>query len=146
MAFQETCGVGREMNRDAFACQCGNNCGYTLRNNTIWVLESVERDLQRETKSDYELKITSGARCPEHNERVGGSKNSAHVLGLAADISYENNRIKFWMLRSLFFSYVKRLGLNERLAFLHFDLATGGVPNPTDNLREYPQEVFFEYR
>jgi zinc D-Ala-D-Ala carboxypeptidase len=29
--------------------------------------------------------ITSGYRCPELNARIGGSKTSAHMLGLAAD-------------------------------------------------------------
>ena len=30
--------------------------------------------------------VTSGYRSPEHNEKVGGVKNSYHTLGLAADI------------------------------------------------------------
>ncbi len=30
--------------------------------------------------------VNSGYRSPEHNERVGGVKNSFHVQGLAADI------------------------------------------------------------
>lgn len=32
------------------------------------------------------LIITSGYRCPELNERIGGSKTSAHMKGFAADI------------------------------------------------------------
>lgn len=31
--------------------------------------------------------ITSGYRCPQLNEAVGGSKNSAHMSGLAADFN-----------------------------------------------------------
>lgn len=31
--------------------------------------------------------VTSGYRCPELNKAVGGAANSAHVLGLAADIN-----------------------------------------------------------
>ncbi len=30
--------------------------------------------------------VTSGYRCPTHNENVGGVSNSQHVLGRAADI------------------------------------------------------------
>jgi uncharacterized protein YcbK (DUF882 family) len=30
--------------------------------------------------------ITSGYRCPVHNEEVGGVANSAHLLGTAADV------------------------------------------------------------
>jgi len=32
------------------------------------------------------IKINSGYRSPEHNESIGGSKNSQHKLGRAADI------------------------------------------------------------
>lgn len=33
------------------------------------------------------LVVNSGYRSPEHNERVGGVKNSMHVLGQAADLA-----------------------------------------------------------
>lgn len=33
-----------------------------------------------------QIRITSGYRCPEVNRLVGGSTNSNHVLGIAADI------------------------------------------------------------
>lgn len=35
------------------------------------------------------IRITSGYRCPKLNQMVGGSKNSAHVFGLAADIEID---------------------------------------------------------
>ena len=31
--------------------------------------------------------VHSGYRCPSHNARVGGAKESLHMLGMAADIS-----------------------------------------------------------
>src|SRR5690606_38803974 len=34
-----------------------------------------------------ELNITSGYRSPDHNEKVGGAKNSQHMHGDAVDIS-----------------------------------------------------------
>jgi zinc D-Ala-D-Ala carboxypeptidase len=34
--------------------------------------------------------ITSGYRTPEHNDKVGGVKDSAHVRGYAADISIKD--------------------------------------------------------
>lgn len=37
--------------------------------------------------------VTSGYRCPALNRLVGGTKNSAHIMGRAADIRcIENNR------------------------------------------------------
>lgn len=32
------------------------------------------------------IAITSGARCEKHNKKIGGSKNSNHVKGLAMDL------------------------------------------------------------
>ena len=38
--------------------------------------------------------VTSGYRCIELNEKVGGSKTSVHPLGWAADIKPANNKMK----------------------------------------------------
>ena len=35
---------------------------------------------------DAPLRIVSGTRCVVHNQAVGGSKNSQHIVGRAADI------------------------------------------------------------
>lgn len=35
-----------------------------------------------------EIRITSGARSPEHNAQVGGSKNSYHLIGQAMDCEF----------------------------------------------------------
>jgi len=56
--------------------------------------EDVLRNLQKVAKQlqilrDYvglPIKVNSGYRSPEHNEKIGGSKNSQHKLGKAADI------------------------------------------------------------
>lgn len=48
--------------------------------------------------------VTSGYRCPELNIKVGGSKTSQHVQGLAADISggsKAENRKLFQLAQSL---------------------------------------------
>ena len=33
------------------------------------------------------MAVNSGYRCPEHNKEVGGKEDSAHLKGLAADVS-----------------------------------------------------------
>ena len=56
--------------------------------------EAVEQNLERvshwlEKLRDYVSRpiiVTSGYRCPELNKKIGGSKTSAHMEGLAADI------------------------------------------------------------
>lgn len=66
-------------NREEFACKCG--CGFdTVDTELIRVLENVRNNF------DAPVHITSACRCPAHNESVGGSANSQHKLGRAADI------------------------------------------------------------
>ena len=40
------------------------------------------------------IRINSGYRSPEHNQAVGGSKNSQHVFGKAADIAVNSRAPK----------------------------------------------------
>lgn len=62
-----------------FACRCG--CGYATPNpRLVWGLQRL-RDIIGEP-----LNINSGCRCAEHNRRVGGSVNSQHLTGKAADV------------------------------------------------------------
>lgn len=41
------------------------------------------------------IKVNSGYRCPELNNAVNGSKTSAHVKGMAADLDCSDNK-KLW--------------------------------------------------
>ena len=51
-----------------------------------WFLESLRAKLRLEYR-DAVIIVSSGYRSPELNLVIGGSKTSAHMLGLAADIS-----------------------------------------------------------
>lgn len=64
--------------RDEFACQCG--CGFnTVDTSTLEILNAVREHFGP-------VIVTSGCRCEEHNERIGGSPNSQHKRARAADI------------------------------------------------------------
>lgn len=64
--------------RPEFACNCG--CGFdTVDAETLFIVQDV-RD-----KFGRPVRVTSGCRCPEWNRRVGGAKNSKHLLGMAID-------------------------------------------------------------
>ena len=52
-------------------------------NNAIWLCSGWLDDFRQEVGM---LRVSSGYRCPELNKIVGGSKNSAHCFGLAADL------------------------------------------------------------
>lgn len=73
--------LSTNFSRSEFACKCG--CG----------LDEVEEELIRFLQALRDkvgpIKIISGCRCPDHNasKKVGGSKNSSHITGVAADIS-----------------------------------------------------------
>jgi len=54
------------------------------------VLENIKElayHLQRlRDKLDKPIKINSAYRCVNHNRKIGGAKNSQHILGNASDI------------------------------------------------------------
>lgn len=70
-------------NKWEFKCPC-SECKHRkihIDLNLIYRLEEI-----RELIGNKPINITSGLRCKAENNRVGGSKNSPHVLGKAADI------------------------------------------------------------
>lgn len=67
-----------------FACKCGNCNLIKISTELKAILELVR------VKFDSPVIITSGYRCPAHNNRVGGAPKSKHVEGIAADIKVKN--------------------------------------------------------
>jgi hypothetical protein len=70
--------------------------------------------------------IDSGFRCPAHNLAVGGNPNSAHLLGLAADIACTNDTARYMLIASLLAQGFKRLGIAK--TSIHADIATDPAP------------------
>lgn len=73
------------------------------------------------------MTIHSGCRCAAHNRKSGGSNNSYHLNGMAADISVEGEtpaRIFKWLQRQ----YGDLLGLIEYRTFVHVDTRGMRVP------------------
>ena len=68
-------------NSNELDCKCNDSdCTETRIDLSLLNLLQYLRD------SMGRINITSAFRCETHNERVGGSKNSQHKLGTAADI------------------------------------------------------------
>jgi zinc D-Ala-D-Ala carboxypeptidase len=78
------------------------------------------------------LVITSGYRCPAHNEEAGGKSTSAHQTGEAADIFVSGSIDRFKLLEAAFMCGVKRIGVGKD--FLHVDVSL-----------TLPQEVAWGY-
>ena len=76
--------------------------------------------------------INSGYRTKEHNRKVGGRSNSAHLAGFAADISATTSRQRMWIVGSLLEAGFNRIGIAS--TFIHVD------NDPTK-----PEEVMWTY-
>jgi len=97
---------------EEFSCGC---CGENLI-----VEELVKKlDIAREI-SGVPYKITSGYRCEKHNKIVGGSENSSHKKGLAADIYTKNHKMRLKIIGGLIKAGFKRIGIAK--SFIHVDI------------------------
>ena len=66
--------------KSEFKCPCGKCNGYG-----VGIASSLLVTLQTLRNKYGEVKITSGYRCESYNKKVGGSTNSKHMKGQAAD-------------------------------------------------------------
>lgn len=105
--------LSRNFSREEFACQCG--CGYdTVDVILIMLLESVRRHF------DKPVTITSGCRCEHHNNNVGGSSRSQHLLGRAADIVVKDvEPLKVYQFLDI--TWPDRYGFGNYETFTHVD-------------------------
>ena len=77
--------LSTHFSREEFRCRCG--CGYdTVDTELLQILEFIRQHYQKP------VTITSGCRCKAHNESIGGSDNSQHIYGRAADFQVEDVR------------------------------------------------------
>lgn len=65
------------------------------------------------------FKITSGYRTEAHNHAVGGSRNSSHMKGLAADIACGGSHERMQIVTALLFVGFDRIGIGD--GFIHVD-------------------------
>ncbi|MCG8329797.1 MAG: D-Ala-D-Ala carboxypeptidase family metallohydrolase [Chitinophagales bacterium] len=85
----------------------------------------------------YPLQVNSGYRTPEHNARVGGVPDSAHLKGLAADIycpTKEHLRKIVYAAREMGFRRIGQYFTVKGNYFVHLDL---------DDSKEYQGEWCF---
>ena len=83
--------------------------------------------------------ITSGYRTREHSENLKSqgykvSKDSAHRLGLAADIKCTTSANRYKIIEALLYVGINRIGVGR--SFIHADL---------DNRKHKPIEVIWNY-
>lgn len=79
--------------------------------------------------SGCSYKITSGYRTKNHNKKVGGTPNSSHLRGKAADISCSTSTERFKIISGLIAAGFTRIGIGQN--FVHVDIDTYKTPNVT---------------
>lgn len=100
--------------RGEFACKCG--CRFAQPDpELLEVLEAVRRYYNKP------VVINSGCRCKAHNASVGGSPNSAHMQGIAADIEVRD--VSPSEVQALLLNWFKdRYGIGTYNTFTHIDV------------------------
>jgi len=66
------------------------------------------------------ITINSGYRTIKHNKFVGGTKNSSHLRGFAADIRITTDKQRFLFLAAAVKFGINRIGI--RKDFIHIDI------------------------
>ena len=109
--------LSKNFSRHEFECKCG--CGFDEVDLSLVCLLQGLRD-----HFGKPVVITSACRCHEHNELVGGSPNSKHKEGIAADIKVKGVSPKDVQLY-LEKRYVGDLGIGSYSTFTHVDVRCG---------------------
>ncbi len=95
-----------------FACQCG--CGKNEAKQELIDKLNVAR-----SHAGMAFHINSGTRCEVNNRIGGGSLDSAHLAGWAADIRCNSSRPRHKILTGLLAAGFTRIGLG--ITFIHAD-------------------------
>lgn len=104
-----------------FVCPCG--CGL------VRVVPKLVKQLnQARTIYGKAIKINSGFRCVEHNRKVGGKHNSAHLHGEAVDIGITDGVSRYTLLKVLYRCGFERIGVSKN--FIHVDVSEV-LPRPS---------------
>lgn len=115
----------KNFKEEEFICKCGKckEVPLHLKENLILLCQQLEK-IRFYTGP---IIINSGVRCLEHNKKVGGVKDSQHLLGRAADIRVKNmyiedlyNRIQELRRQEIIkIGYIQQYKTNK---FIHIDV------------------------
>lgn len=105
--------VSQHFNREELECRCG--CGKF--NVDLRLLERLElaRGIAR-----IPFRVNSCCRCENWNKQEGGLGDSAHLMGLAADLSARNGNERWRIIDALLRAGFVRIGVGQ--TFIHADV------------------------
>lgn len=107
--------------KEEFACRCGNSsCNAPMPTEKLMtMLDSVRESVGRP------VVITSGVRCRDHNDTVGGVRGSEHMSGEGADIACGNSRERFEIIGAALGAGFNRIGIAR--TFIHLGVSESKV-------------------
>ena len=114
----------KNFNRSEFECKDGTQ----MTENQFKNIQELAKNLQvLRDELDEPVKITNAYRSPAHNQSVGGSKTSQHILGKAADIYVDSLKPK--ELAKVIEGLIEEgkmseggIGIYTRNKFVHYDI------------------------
>ena len=116
----------RNFSKKEFDCNDGSN----MPDNVLYRVQKLAIQLQ--VLRDYletSIKINSGYRSPEYNYKIGGVRNSQHILGNASDITTKRytpkqiyDSIEYLINEGL----MLQGGLGLYNSFCHYDIGYNG--------------------
>ena len=112
--------IAEHFNLSEFSCPC---CNLVMLHPELLVKLVELRNIL-----EIPVYVTSGYRCFEHNQKVGGVINSYHCIGLAADIKAKDINL-ITLLEICENIDFAGIGLYEKKNFLHLDV------RPTKRIR-----------
>jgi len=98
---------------EEFDCPTKKGSGKLMEKNFLEMIDSA-REI-----AGIPFYINSGYRTPEHNQAIGGSKNSSHMRYCAADIHCANGPDRLTMVYALIKAGFRRIGIAK--TFVHCD-------------------------
>lgn len=107
---------------EEFNCKCGCEMPSDVLDNIIKLASQLQylRD-----KIGKPIKINSAYRCESHNKAIGGSSNSQHKIGKAADIVVKDMKPYdvFFMIEDLIDAgELLQGGVGNYSSFTHYDI------------------------
>ena len=110
------------------ACPC---CGKDKTVPELRDLAYALKDAFTAGYPDLMFQITSGYRCPPHNEAVGGKSHSAHLTGRAIDVWAPTSAYRYAVVETVMalaraMDYTIRMGL--RTGHVHIDIGRKSFP------------------
>ncbi|MBN1839484.1 MAG: peptidase M15 [Campylobacterales bacterium] len=103
----------KHFKKEEFTCKCG--CGLNNISDELVLALDIARK-----NSNFPFIINSACRCETHNKKIGGVKDSAHVKGLAVDISIPDDTVRFIIVSALLNVGFKRVLMYD--TFIHVDV------------------------